>query len=107
MRTKQLSWYVSYRVAHGNAMEIAKNRDAAIKVACAMLERGMDIQEVGPMIEPPEGKLIGPAELRELHKRRLATPHGRNAKKPGSAQVWERRTWAVKDLEKRTGLIIE
>jgi len=41
-------------------------------VACAMLERGMDIQEVGPMIEPPEGKLIGPAELRELHKRRLA-----------------------------------
>lgn len=107
MRPKQLSWYVSYRVAHGNAMEIAKNRDAAIKTACAMLDRGMDIQEVGPMIEPPQGRLIGPAELREIHKRRLRASHGQNAEKADSPRVLERGIRAVKELEKRIGLIIE
>ena len=65
-------WYISYKVAHGCVMEIAKNEAEAIDVACGMLDRGIDIQEVGPMIEPPEGKLIGPAEIRRIQRTRLA-----------------------------------
>ena len=44
----------------------------AIDAACGMLDQGIDIQEVGPMIEPPEGKLIGPAAIRIIQRTRLA-----------------------------------
>jgi hypothetical protein len=65
-------WYISYKVACGYAMEIAKNEAEAIDAACGMLDRGIDIREVGPMIEPPEGKLIGSVEIRKIQRTRLA-----------------------------------
>jgi hypothetical protein len=97
-------WYISYKVAHGCVMEIAKNEAEAIDAACGMLDRGIDIQEVGPMIEPPEGKLIGPAEIRRIQRTRLAAWSRLSAEKAGSPNIWERRLQAAEDLEKEVSL---
>src|SRR4051794_30298094 len=94
-------WYISYKVVHGCAMEIAKNEAEAIDAACAMLERDIDVQQVGPMMEPPEGKLIGSAEIRRIQRTRLAAWYGLTAEKAGNPSIWERRIKAAEDLEKR------
>jgi hypothetical protein len=104
MGAKHLNWYVAYRVANGTAMDVAKDRDEAIDRACAMLGRQVDVQEVGPMVEPPEGKVIGPTEIRDMQKTRLAAWHRLTAEKAGSTATWERRMQAAEDLEREVGV---
>ncbi len=60
-------WYVAIGTANGIRMTIAADRDAAIRTASAMLQDGVDIREIGPMIEPPEGKIISGAEFRRRY----------------------------------------
>jgi len=45
------SWYVAYRKGHDIAMKVADNQGAAIEVACALLKRGVDVTEIGPMVQ--------------------------------------------------------
>ena len=40
--------------------------------ALAMLSEGIDVREVGPMVEPPEGKIIDAAAIRALRDTRKA-----------------------------------
>jgi hypothetical protein len=72
MPAKQASWYIAYRAANGTAMKITGSRDEAIEAACAMLGQEVDVQTVGPMIELPDGKVIGPTEIRKLRTMHLA-----------------------------------
>ena len=65
-------WYVSFAIPAGTSMSIAANRAAAIETALAMLSEGIDVREVGPMVEPPEGKIIDAAAIRALRDTRKA-----------------------------------
>jgi hypothetical protein len=92
-------WYVSYRKANGTGMKIAANRYEAIEAACVMLGEGVDVQEVAPMIELPDGEVIGAAEIRRLNNMRLAAWYRKTAEKAGDPSIWERRLRAAEDLE--------
>jgi hypothetical protein len=63
------SWYVAYRKGHDIAMKIAHDQGAAIEAACRLLKKGVDVTEIGPMVQtgtPP----IEAAALREIYEAR-------------------------------------
>ena len=61
-------WYVSYaESATKISMRIAENRGAAIQLACGMLRRGINVQEVGPMLESLDGNVISSEKLRRMY----------------------------------------
>jgi hypothetical protein len=64
------SWYVSYRADRSTVMSIARTKDEAIIMAGGMLDRGLDVQEIGPLIEMPDGQIINAAEIRKIHAAR-------------------------------------
>ena len=43
-------WYVSYRAGAGTVMSLAKSRDEAISIARGLLDRKIDVQEIGPLL---------------------------------------------------------
>jgi hypothetical protein len=100
MPVKQASWYIAYRAANGTAMKIFDSRDEAVEAACVMLDQEVDVQTVGPMIELPDGQVIGPAEIRKLRTMRLAAWYRQTAEKAGNPSIWERRLHAAEDLER-------
>src|SRR5437016_4660630 len=65
-------WYISFAIPGGTKMSIAVDRAAAIESALAMLGSGIDVREVGPMVEPPEGKIIDAAAIRAMRQTREA-----------------------------------
>ena len=64
------SWYVSYRAQGSTVMSIARTKDEAIIMARGMLGRGLDVQEIGPLIEMPDGQIIDAGEIRKIHAAR-------------------------------------
>lgn len=65
-------WYVAVRIPSGTRMNIACGRDAAITMARALLRDGEDVQEIGPMIEDPEGNVLKAPDLRRILEDREA-----------------------------------
>jgi hypothetical protein len=63
---------VSYRAGAATVMILAKSRDEAISAACGMLDRKIDVQEIGPLpgIRHP-GDIIDSVEIHRLHAMRI------------------------------------
>jgi hypothetical protein len=70
------SWYVAYRGGSATVWSIAGSRDEAISIACGMSGRGIDVQEIGPLCETPEGKIIESGEIRATDTMRVHDPLG-------------------------------
>jgi hypothetical protein len=66
-------WYVSYRAGSGTVMSLAKNRDEAIGIACDLLDRKINVQEIGSLLGMRDpGDIIDSAEIRKLYTIRIA-----------------------------------
>ena len=65
------SWYVSYRAGNSTVMSIGRSRDDAIDIACGMLDRRIDVQEIGPLREMRDGNVLDSIEIRKLHAMRV------------------------------------
>jgi hypothetical protein len=63
-------WYVSYRSGGTTVISIAKSRGKAISTAWEMLGRGIDVQEIGPLLGMRDGNVIGSGEIRKMHAMR-------------------------------------
>ena len=64
-------WYVSYRAGAGTVMSLAKSRDEAISIARDLLDRKIDVQEIGPLLGMRDpGDIIDSSEIRKLHAMR-------------------------------------
>ena len=67
-------WYVSYRAVSGTVMSLAKNRDEAISTACDLLDRKINVQEIGRVLGMRDpGDIIDSVEIRKLHAMRIQT----------------------------------
>jgi hypothetical protein len=64
-------WYVTCLKDDDTVMHIAEDRERAITDACEMLERGIDVTELGPMVETTMDR-ISAAKIREILGRRRA-----------------------------------
>lgn len=65
-------WYVSYRAGAGTVMSLAKSRDEAISIARDLLDRKIDVQEIGPLLGMRDpGDVIDSSEIRKLHAMRI------------------------------------
>jgi len=66
-------WYVSYRAGAGTVMSLAKSsRDEAISIARDLLDRKIDVQEIGPLLGMRDpGDIIDSSEIRKLHAMRI------------------------------------
>lgn len=65
-------WYVSYRAGAGTVMSLAKSRDEAISIARDLLDRKIDVQEIGPLLGMRDpGDIIDSVEIRRLHAMRI------------------------------------
>jgi hypothetical protein len=58
------TWYVAYRKGHDIAMKVADNQGAAIEAACVLLKQGVEVTEIGPMVQT--GTPIDATALREM-----------------------------------------
>ena len=65
------SWYVSYQGGCATVMSIARNRDEAISMACGMLDRGINVEEIGPLRGERDGNVIDAVEIRKLQTMRV------------------------------------
>jgi hypothetical protein len=64
-------WYVSYRAGAATVMILAKSRDEAISAACGLLDRKINVQEIGPLLGMRHpGDIIDSVEIRRLHAMR-------------------------------------
>jgi hypothetical protein len=53
-------------------MRVAKSRDEAISTACDLLDRKIDVQEMGPLLGMRDpGDIIDSVEIRKLHAMRI------------------------------------
>jgi hypothetical protein len=65
-------WYVTYRAGAAVVMSLVKTRDEAISVACGLLDRKVNVQEIGPLLGMCNpGDIINSAEIRNLHAMRV------------------------------------
>jgi hypothetical protein len=65
-------WYVSYLAGAVTVMSLAKSREEAINAACGLLDRKLNVQEIGPLLGMREpGDIIGSVEIRKLHAMRI------------------------------------
>ena len=60
------SWYVSYWGGCATVMSIARSRHEAISMACGMLDRGLNVKEIGPLHGMRDGNVIDAIEIRKL-----------------------------------------
>ena len=66
------SWYVSYRAGASTVMSIAKSKDEAISTACGMLDRKINVQEIGPLRGMRDSSdIVDSVEIRKLHAMRV------------------------------------
>ena len=66
------SWYVSYRAGAGTVMALAESKDEAISAACGLLDRKINVQEIGPLLGMRDtGEVIDAIEIRKLHAMRM------------------------------------
>ena len=64
-------WYVSYRAGSGTVMSLARSKDEAISNACDLLDRKINVQEIGPLLGMRDpGDIIDSVEIRKLHAMR-------------------------------------
>lgn len=64
-------WYVSYRAGAATVMILTKSRDEAISAACGLLDRKINVQEIGPLLGMRHpGDIIDSVEIRRLHAMR-------------------------------------
>jgi hypothetical protein len=69
------SWYVSYRAGAGTVMSLANSKDEAIRAACDLLDRKINVQEIGPLLGMRDpGDIIDSVEIRKLHMERGSPP---------------------------------
>jgi hypothetical protein len=69
------SWYVSYRAGAGTVMSLAKSRDEAISAACDLLDRKINVREIGSLLGMRDpGDIIDSVEIRKLHMARCRKP---------------------------------
>jgi hypothetical protein len=65
-------WYVSYLAGAVTVMSLAKSREEAISAECGLLDREINVQEIGPLLGMREpGDIIGSIEIRKLHAIRI------------------------------------
>ena len=65
------SWYVSYRVGAGTVMTLAESKEEAISAAFGLLDRKINVQEIGPLLGMRDaGDVIDAIEIRKLHAMR-------------------------------------
>ena len=65
-------WYVAYRAGAATVMSLAKSRDEAISVACDLLDRKINVQEIGRLLGMRDsGDIIDSMEIRKLHAMRI------------------------------------
>ncbi len=65
------SWYVSYRAGVSTVMSLAKSREEAISTACGLLDRQINVQEIGRLLGMRDpGDIIDSVEIRKLHAMR-------------------------------------
>ena len=62
-------WYIAYLEGHVTVMRIVGDRAEAIAVACAMLDKGIEVTGVGPMLDTGQQR-IDPVSLREICRQR-------------------------------------
>jgi hypothetical protein len=68
-------WYVSYRAGAGTVMSLAKTKDSAISIACDLLDRNINVQEISPLLGMRDpGDIIDSVEIRKLHLARCRKP---------------------------------
>jgi hypothetical protein len=60
-------WYVAYRSGSATVWSMVRSRDEAISMVCGMLGRGVDIEEIGPLREVPDGEIIDSGDIRITH----------------------------------------
>jgi hypothetical protein len=58
-------WYIAFLEGRITVMRIVEDRSEAIALACAMLDEGIEVTGVGPMLDTGQEK-IDPASLREI-----------------------------------------
>jgi hypothetical protein len=65
-------WYVSYRAGGAMVMIVAKSRDEAIDAACGLLDRKINVQEIGSFLGMHDADdVIDSVEIRKLHAMRI------------------------------------
>jgi CheY-like chemotaxis protein len=65
-------WYVSYLAGAVTVMSLAKSRQEAVSAACDLLDRKINVQEIGPLLGMRDpGDIIGSVEIRRLHGTRI------------------------------------
>ncbi len=65
-------WYVSYLAGAVTVMSFAKSREEAISAACGLLDRKINVQEIGPLLGMRDpGDIIGSVEIRKLYSIRI------------------------------------
>jgi hypothetical protein len=62
-------WYIAFLEGRVTVMRVVEDRAEAIAVACAMLDEGIEVTGVGPLVDTGEQK-IGTASLREICRQR-------------------------------------
>ena len=77
------TWYVAYRKGRDIAMQVTEDREAAITTACALLNWGIDVTEVGPTVGS-SGRLDAMA-LREIYYNRATAGSVKRANAPGAS----------------------
>jgi hypothetical protein len=62
-------WYVAFLKGCVTVMRVGSNRGEAIALACDMLDRGIDVTRVGPMLETGQHE-IDPVSIRQFWQQR-------------------------------------
>ena len=64
-------WYVSYRAGSGTVMSLAKSGNEAISTAFDLLDRMINVQEIGPLLGMHDlGDIIDAVAIRKLNAMR-------------------------------------
>ena len=63
------AWYIAYLDGRVTVMRIVRDCTEAIGIACGMLDAGIEVTGIGPMLDTRQQK-IDPATLREICRQR-------------------------------------
>ena len=63
------AWYIAFLEGRVTVMRIVRDRDEAIALACAMLDEGVEVTGVGPMLDTGQEKIDLPS-LQEICRQR-------------------------------------
>jgi hypothetical protein len=74
-------WYIAFLKNHITTMRVVQDRSEAIATAFAMLDRGIEVIGVGPMLDTGQ-QAVDPASLREIYRQRRRLDDCRAAANP-------------------------